>query len=80
MLYSHHGLGKAFTSYDDYFEEHVDEDALTYLALANRLIHEIRPDAMTIAEDISGMPGLARPARNGYHAATPRCRSQPHGV
>ncbi|MFC1812293.1 alpha amylase C-terminal domain-containing protein [Thermodesulfobacteriota bacterium] len=65
MLYHHHGLGKAFTSYDDYFDGSVDEDALTYLALANRLIHELRPDAVTIAEDVSGMPGLAVPLSKG---------------
>lgn len=59
MLYLHHGLGKKFTSYEDYYNEEVDEDALTYLALANKLVHEIRPDAITVAEDISGMPGLA---------------------
>ena len=65
MLYLHHGLSKAFTSYDDYFDNSVDEDALTYLALANKLIHNIRPDAVTIAEDISGMPGLAVPHSSG---------------
>jgi 1,4-alpha-glucan branching enzyme len=65
MLYLHHGLSKAFTSYDDYFDNSVDEDALTYLALANRLIHDIRPDAVTIAEDISGIPGLAVPQSSG---------------
>jgi len=65
MLYHHHGLGHAFTSYDDYFDESVDEDAYTYLALANRLIHTVRPDALTIAEDISGMPGLALSAKKG---------------
>jgi len=59
MLYLHHGLEKPFTGYEDYFNESVDEEALTYLALANRVIHEVRPDAVTIAEDISGMPGLA---------------------
>jgi len=59
MLYLHHGLGKPFTSYDDYFDDSVDEDALTYLVLANQLIHDVRSDAVTIAEDISGMPGLA---------------------
>ena len=59
MLYLHHGMNKAFTSYDDYFGTDVDEDALCYLALANRLIHDLRPDALTIAEDVSGMPGLA---------------------
>jgi 1,4-alpha-glucan branching enzyme len=65
MLYHHHGLGKAFTSYDDYFDDSVDENALTYLALANRLVHELRPDAVTIAEDVSGMPGLAVPLSKG---------------
>ena len=65
MLYTHHGLGTAFTSYADYFTDEVDEDALTYLALANQLIHSIRPDAITIAEDISGMPGLAMPVSEG---------------
>ncbi len=65
MLYLDHGLEKAFTSYDDYFNNNVDEDALTYLALANRVIHEVRPDAVTIAEDISGMPGLAASEENG---------------
>lgn len=59
MLYLHHGLNKAFTSYDDYFNDSVDEDALTYLTLANKLIHDLRPEALTIAEDVSGMPGLA---------------------
>ncbi len=59
MLYWHHGLEKAFTSYADYFDSGVDEDALTYLALANEVIHTVKPDAVTVAEDISGMPGLA---------------------
>jgi len=66
MLYRDHGLGRAFCGYGDYFGGNVDEDALTYLALANRLIHELRPDALTIAEDVSGMPGLA--ARSGEGA------------
>ncbi|MCU0598129.1 MAG: alpha amylase C-terminal domain-containing protein [Desulfobacterales bacterium] len=67
MLYLDHGLEKIFTGYDDYFKENVDEDALVYLALANKVIHSLRPDAMTIAEDISGMPGLALPeARGGF--------------
>ncbi len=65
MLYLHHGLGKAFTSYDDYFDDSVDDDALAYLTLANRLIHDLSPDAVTIAEDISGMPGLALPLSEG---------------
>ena len=65
MLYYHHGLEKAFTSYNDYYDAGVDEQALCYLALANRVIHSIRPDALTIAEDVSGMPGLARPWTDG---------------
>ncbi len=52
-------LNKAFTSYDDYFDDSVDEEAMAYLALANELIHAVRPEALTIAEDVSGMPGLA---------------------
>jgi 1,4-alpha-glucan branching enzyme len=65
MLYTHHGLGRAFTSYDDYFDGSVDEYAVAYLALANKTIHEVRPDAITIAEDVSGMPGLAAPPAFG---------------
>ena len=65
MLYLHHGLSKAFTSYDDYFNDQVDEDALVYLTLANEVIHAVRPDAISIAEDVSGMPGLAAAAENG---------------
>jgi 1,4-alpha-glucan branching enzyme len=65
MLYRHHGLGRAFTGYDDYFGDDTDEDALAYLLLANRLIHTLRPDAVTIAEDVSGMPGLAAPEADG---------------
>ena len=65
MLYMDHGLEKAFTSYDDYFDDNVDEDALVYLALANKVIHDVRPDAVIIAEDISGMPGLAVPISSG---------------
>jgi 1,4-alpha-glucan branching enzyme len=65
MLYLDHGLKRVFTSYKDYFDSDVDEDALTYLALANKVIHDIRPDAITIAEDVSGIPGLAVSQLNG---------------
>ena len=65
MLYLDHGLGKAFTSYDDYFSDQVDEEALVYLTLANRLIHQVKPEALTIAEDVSGMPGLALSQNDG---------------
>ncbi len=59
MIYTHHGLGVAFTEYEQYFNDTVDESALAYLTLANCLIHEVREQAVTLAEDMSGMPGLA---------------------
>ena len=65
MLYHDHGLGKSFTSYDDYFADDVDKDALVYLRLANDMIHAVRPDATTIAEEMSGLPGLATPTEYG---------------
>ena len=65
MLYRDHGLGKAFTCYDDYFGGNVDEDAVTYLMLANDVAHDANPNAVTIAEDVSGMPGMARPTAEG---------------
>jgi 1,4-alpha-glucan branching enzyme len=65
MLYLHHGLSKAFTSYEDYFNQSVDEEALVYLAMANKVIHAVRPDAISIAEDVSGLPGLAVAPENG---------------
>ena len=61
MLCLHHGIGVDFTDYSQYFDSTVDESAFNYLALANTLIHKLRPDAITIAEDVSGMPGLAAP-------------------
>lgn len=65
MLYWDHGLGTDFGSYELYFNSNVNEGAVSYLALANHLIHEINPSAMTIAEDVSGMAGLAAPFEQG---------------
>ncbi len=65
MLYHHRGLGTAFTRYPDYFDGSVDHDAYAYLALSNKLIHEVRPSAITIAEDVSGMPGLGARIKEG---------------
>ncbi len=59
MIYYDHGLGKNFVSYIDYFNGNQDEDALVYLFLANKMIHDIKPGAITIAEEMSGMPGIA---------------------
>jgi 1,4-alpha-glucan branching enzyme len=67
MIYYDHGLEKDFTSYNDYFNGNQDEDALIYLYLANKLIHSFNPKAITIAEEMSGMPGMAASIeRKGY--------------
>ncbi|MBO5953832.1 MAG: alpha amylase C-terminal domain-containing protein [Oscillospiraceae bacterium] len=65
MLYHNHGLGQAFTSYDDYFCLNADTEAVTYLQLANELIRQVDPNAITIAEDTSAMPGLCLPVEDG---------------
>ncbi len=65
MLYHDHGLGSAFMNYDMYFSLNTDTDAVTYLQLANELIHALNPKALTIAEDMSGMPGMCLPIRDG---------------
>jgi len=65
MIYFHHGIGKAFTSYNMYFSEESDKDALIYLKLANELVHELDNDFITIAEDMSGFPGMALPIADG---------------
>ncbi len=64
MLYHHHGYVD-FDSRDRYFDEGVNEGAVTYLSLANRLVHDLRPSAVTIAEDVSGMPGICFPQEEG---------------
>ncbi len=65
MLYHDHGLGSAFVNYDMYFSMNTDTDAITYLMLANDLIKENNPKAITIAEDMSGMPGMCLPIKYG---------------
>ena len=65
MLYYSHGLGEAFCNYGDYFNGAQDDNAICYLTLANKLIHEVNPRAITIAEEVSGMPGLAAPIEDG---------------
>jgi len=64
MLYHSHGA-KAFNSYDDYFGGDADEDSILYLQLATTLIHRLKPGAIVVAEDMSGMPGLCRPVEEG---------------
>ncbi len=65
MLYYSHGLGEAFGSYADYYNGHEDDNAIVYLTLANVLIHQVNKNAITIAEEVSGMPGLAAPFEDG---------------
>ena len=65
MLYHSHGLGEAFCNYGDYYNGNQDDNAICYLTLANKLIHEVNSKAITIAEEVSGMPGLAAPVENG---------------
>jgi 1,4-alpha-glucan branching enzyme len=65
MLYLNHGLESNFVNYEMYFDANRDEDAIVYLALANKLIKQVKPDAITIAEEMSGMPGIATPIEEG---------------
>ena len=65
MIYWDHGLGKDFGNYSLYFDEGVDENAVIYLSLATRLVKEMNPAGFTIAEDVSGMAGLAAPFEAG---------------
>lgn len=65
MIYLDHGLEKDFDGYECYFDGNQDLDALIYLTLANMLVKEINPYAITIAEEVSGMPGLAAPFTSG---------------
>ena len=65
MLYYDHGLSRDFTSYKMYFDAEQDEDAICYLTLANKLIHEYNPNAISVAEEMSGYPGLASPLDDG---------------
>ncbi len=64
MLYMHHGY-TSFDHYDKYFKEGVDLEAVTYLQLANEIIHEFKNHSVSIAEDVSGMPGLCRRPEEG---------------
>ncbi|MCI5452077.1 alpha amylase C-terminal domain-containing protein [bacterium] len=65
MLYYSHGLGESFNGYADYYNGHQDDNAIVYLTLANDLIHAVNKNAITIAEEVSGMPGLAAPIKDG---------------
>ena len=64
MIYHHHGYTD-FDCREKFFDEGVNRDALVYLSLANKLVHDYRPEAVTIAEDVSGMPGMCRTIEDG---------------
>jgi 1,4-alpha-glucan branching enzyme len=66
MLYHHHGISIGFSgSYSEYFSPATNVDAVVYLSLANALVHSLLPSAITVAEDVSGMPTLGRPVEEG---------------
>ena len=51
MLYHSRGIGQGFSGdYNEYFGLNTDTEAVSYLMLANHLIHELYPDAITVAE------------------------------
>lgn len=65
MLYLDHGLERDFSGYQMYYDGGQDEDAITYFILANKLIHEFNHNAICVAEEMSGYPGLAAPIQDG---------------
>ncbi|KAL9944404.1 hypothetical protein ACHAQF_008030 [Verticillium nonalfalfae] len=66
MLYHHHGIGTGFSGgYHEYFGADVDEEAVVYLMVANQMLHDLYPESITIAEDVSGMPALCVPLSLG---------------
>lgn len=65
MIYKNHGIGTTFDEPGKYFGNNIDNDAVTYLQLANTLIHNMKVDNISIAEDVSGMPGICAPVADG---------------
>ena len=65
MLYKNHGIGETFDDPWKYFGDNIDNDAVTYLQLANKLTHNIDNQNITIAEDVSGMPGICAKIEDG---------------
>jgi len=65
MLYHDHGLGTSFDNDSKYFSMNTHTEAITYLQLANELIRQVNPNAITVAEDMSGMPGMCLPIEDG---------------
>ena len=65
MLYHDHGLGTDFNTNDKYFSYNTHTEAITYLQLANQMVRQVNPMTVTIAEDMSGMPGMCLPIADG---------------
>ena len=65
MLYHHHGLNYSFEGLHSYYNNVIDTDAYLYLQLANDVVHSIKPNSITIAEDVSGLPGLGQSQKEG---------------
>ncbi|XP_051171399.1 1,4-alpha-glucan-branching enzyme [Leptopilina boulardi] len=66
MLYHSRGFGQGFSGhYDEYYNLNVDVEGVVYLMVANHLLHSLYPEIVTIAEDVSGMPGVCRPVSEG---------------
>ena len=65
MLYLDHGLGTGFGSLSSYFSMNTDTEAVTYLQLACQLARQVNPNAIMIAEDMSALPGMCLPLKDG---------------
>ncbi|KAG7207119.1 hypothetical protein KM043_000994 [Ampulex compressa] len=66
MLYHSRGFGQGFSGhYDEYYGLNVDVEGVVYLMLANHMLHELYREIVTVAEDVSGMPGVCRPVSEG---------------
>jgi len=66
IMFTHHGIHMSFSGhYHEYFGGNADNEGIVFLMMANDLIHRLNPNAITIAEDVSGMPTLCRPVTEG---------------
>lgn len=65
MIYKNHARGESFDNYSKYFSMNTDIEAINYLQLANELAREVKADTITVAEDMSAMPGMCLPISKG---------------
>eukprot|EP00850_Spirogloea_muscicola_P015113 SM000113S24069 [mRNA] locus=s113:233195:240648:- [translate_table: standard] len=65
MIYSHNGTMSSPSGVAGYFDNAVDNNAINYLILANEMLHSLRPDIVTIADDSTFYPGLCEPVSQG---------------